>query len=110
MTLTAGVPEKLKPLFWDVDWEKMDVVHHEGFIIERVLNMGDAFALRWAESVFSLEAIWQAVRRWPCYPGHVMSGQTASCSILLPCFSISRISGPQDWYPGLSARAVSFSP
>jgi hypothetical protein len=56
------VPEKLRPLFWDVDQSKLDLVKHKSFIIERVLNMGDQHALAWLRSMACDEEILQVVK------------------------------------------------
>lgn len=56
------IPEKLRPLFWDVDQSKLDLGRHRSFIIERVLNMGDQHAVAWLRTIVSDEEILQVVR------------------------------------------------
>ncbi len=56
------IPEKLRPLFWDVDQSKLDLARHRVFIIERVLNMGDQQALAWLRTIVSDEEILQVVK------------------------------------------------
>jgi len=68
------VPEKLRPLFWDVDQSKLDLVKHKSFIIERVLNMGDQHALAWLRSVACEEEILQVVKS-----SRRLTNKTAQC-------------------------------
>jgi len=58
----TSIPDKLRPLFWDVDQSTLDLVKHKSFIIERVLNMGDQHALAWLHSVACDEEILQVVK------------------------------------------------
>lgn len=57
------LPEFLRPLFWEVDWDRLCIRGHERYIIERVLEYGDDQAIRWLLCVFDLHAIADVVRR-----------------------------------------------
>jgi len=43
----------LRPLFWDIDWSKIDLEKHKTYVIERVLELGDPEAVGWLFSVYS---------------------------------------------------------
>ncbi|EAX46799.1 hypothetical protein TcarDRAFT_0763 [Thermosinus carboxydivorans Nor1] len=58
----ARLPERLKRLFWDVDFASVDCCLHRDFIIERVLNMGDMDDLLWLWRTFTATEICQVVR------------------------------------------------
>ncbi len=57
------LPEFLRPLFWEVDFDRLRIPGHERYIIERILELGDDAAVRWAWHTFGPEAIAQTVRR-----------------------------------------------
>lgn len=71
---SSGLPEELRPLFWDIDWERICMEQNQGFIIERVLNMGDEKALLWLWRSFSEEEILQTVKS-----SRRLSRKTARC-------------------------------
>lgn len=72
------LPEFLRPLFWDVDFDQLRIPGHERYIIERILELGDDAAVRWAWRTFSPEAITQTVRR-----SRTISPNTASLWALI---------------------------
>ncbi|MBU1159652.1 MAG: hypothetical protein ABIJ28_04285 [Patescibacteria group bacterium] len=41
------IPRELKKYFWDVDTDKLDIKTYPEYVILRVLEYGDATALRW---------------------------------------------------------------
>ncbi len=41
------LPEFLRPLFWDTDFDRLRIPGHERYIIERILELGDAPDVRW---------------------------------------------------------------
>lgn len=51
------VPPALSQLFWDTDWQTIDVDRHRSFILDRVLEYGSIDAVRWAEQVYGLNTI-----------------------------------------------------
>ncbi len=55
------LPAWLKPFFWDVDVENLDLKQHHVFIIERLLNEGDHKALSWLFKTYLNEEIKKAV-------------------------------------------------
>jgi len=57
------LPEFLRPLFWDTDFDRLRVPGHERYIIERVLEYGDDAAVHWLWHTFGADAIADAVRR-----------------------------------------------
>lgn len=72
------LPEFLRPLFWDVDFDQLRIPGHERYIIERILELGDDAAVRWAWRTFGPEAIAQTVRR-----SRVISPNTANLWALI---------------------------
>ncbi|MDD2454550.1 MAG: hypothetical protein WCZ25_12285 [Aminobacteriaceae bacterium] len=43
----SRLPEMLRPLFWDADWNCVDFQRNRTAIIERVLNLGNEEQLAW---------------------------------------------------------------
>ncbi|MEW6624767.1 MAG: hypothetical protein AB1420_16855 [Bacillota bacterium] len=54
-------PGWLKPFFWDVDIKELNLLKHQIFIIERLLNEGDHKALCWLFKTYTTEAIREVV-------------------------------------------------
>jgi len=42
-----GLPRDLENLFWDTDFDSLDLSEHANFIIRRVLDRGDWQAITW---------------------------------------------------------------
>jgi hypothetical protein len=59
----APLPEFLRPLFWEVDFDWLRVRGHERYVIERVLEYGDDQAIRWLLRTVDPHAIADVVRR-----------------------------------------------
>lgn len=59
----TSLPEHLRPLFWDTDFDQLRVEGHERYVIERVLEYGDVPAVRWIMRRFSPEQIAEVLRR-----------------------------------------------
>ncbi len=57
------LPEFLRPLFWDVDFDRLRIPGHERYIIERILELGDVAEVQWMFRNFPREQIIQALRR-----------------------------------------------
>ncbi len=72
------LPEFLRPLFWDVDFDPLRIPGHERYMIERILELGNDTAVRWAWRTFGPEAIAQTVRR-----SRAISPNTASLWALI---------------------------
>lgn len=59
----APLPEFLRPLFWEVDFDRLRVQGHERYLIERVLEYGDDWAICWLQRTFSPATVADVVRR-----------------------------------------------
>ena len=57
----APLPECLRSLFWDTDFDRLRAQGHERYIIERVLEYGDVPEVRWMMRRFSRERIAQVL-------------------------------------------------
>ncbi len=57
------LPEFLRPLFWEVDFDQLCVQGHERYVIERVLDYGDLPEVKWMMERFSGDEIVQTLRR-----------------------------------------------
>jgi hypothetical protein len=55
------LPSPLRPLFWDVDPEGLDLERHRRFVLERILEFGDQEAVAWAWRRYGPEAIKETV-------------------------------------------------
>ena len=56
-TTRSGLPEFLRPLFWDAEWAAVDFLRNRTTIIERVLNLGDEAQLAWLKKSVPCEEI-----------------------------------------------------
>ncbi len=56
-TNPSGLPEFLRPLFWDAEWVSVDFHRNRTAIIERVLNLGDEAQLAWLKKSVPCEEI-----------------------------------------------------
>jgi hypothetical protein len=54
---TAGVPQRVYPLFWDTNPSKINLRRNARYVIERVLELGDMDALSWLQRVYAGERI-----------------------------------------------------
>lgn len=52
----------LKPIFWDLDVEKLDIKENSRQIIERVLEWGDLGQVHWLLKTYSKESIMAVVK------------------------------------------------
>ncbi len=68
------IPSWLKPFFWDVYLEDLDLQTHQVFIIERLLNEGDHRTLAWLFQTYPEESIKAAVKA-----SKALSVKTAGC-------------------------------
>ncbi len=55
--VSAGLPESLRPLFWDCDFATLDVVRHRDFVIGRVLASDPLDAIRWLRRQYGDDVI-----------------------------------------------------
>jgi len=51
------VDRRFHPLFWDVDPAKISIRGNAGYIIERVLEVGDLSAFRWIQEIYPTRLI-----------------------------------------------------
>lgn len=56
------IPDRLHPLFWDVNVEDFEPLKYPEYTILRVLEFGDAEAASWLMSSFSEEVIVSVIR------------------------------------------------
>ena len=55
--VSAGLPESLRPLFWDCDFAALDVVRQHDFVIGRVLASGPLDSIRWLRRQYGDDVI-----------------------------------------------------
>lgn len=55
------VPEFLRPYFWDVEFEKLDLKTNSFLIIKRVLDRGNMNDIRWLIGAYRKKAIKKVV-------------------------------------------------
>lgn len=51
------IPERLKYLFWDTSLNRIHLKQNARYIIERVLEFGDLYALEWLQRVYPTRTI-----------------------------------------------------
>ena len=51
------VPEKFYQFFWDVDPKGLNTKTHSRYIIERILELGDMYTLRWIQRMYPAKTI-----------------------------------------------------
>ena len=56
------IPHKLEKYFWDTPIDTLDPDKHKTYIIERLLDYGDNFAIEWLNNNYSENTIKQTVR------------------------------------------------
>ena len=61
--MTDKEKKLLKPLFWDIDIDKLDVMIHKRYTIERILQFGLAEHIRWMLKQFGKEDITDTVKK-----------------------------------------------
>jgi len=59
----AILPEFLRPIFWEVEFERLRIQKQQRYIIERILEYGDDPAIGWLRTTFDPETISEVVRR-----------------------------------------------
>ena len=55
--MSEGLPEPLRPLFWDCDFSMLDAVRQRDFVIGRVLASGPLDAIRWLRRRYGDDAL-----------------------------------------------------
>ncbi|OIP57466.1 MAG: hypothetical protein COX79_00520 [Candidatus Levybacteria bacterium CG_4_10_14_0_2_um_filter_36_16] len=51
------LPQFLRPYFWDVKFEDINIAKNPQFVLKRIIDRGDTKSLFWALTKFSLEDI-----------------------------------------------------
>lgn len=54
---TNQLPEFLRPYFWDVKFEDVDIEKNPKFVLKRIIDLGNTQALTWMLEKTSLENI-----------------------------------------------------
>lgn len=57
------LPEFLRPLFWDTNFDRLRIAGHEQYIIKRMLELGDLPEVRWMMRRFPRQQIVETLRR-----------------------------------------------
>ena len=52
-----AVPPRFRALFWDTSLDKIHIKRNARYIIERVLEFGDMYALEWLQRVYPTRTI-----------------------------------------------------
>ena len=55
--------ERLKRYFWDTDFSVLDTEKDKGFIIERILELGDETAVEWMKKEFKKQELFEVLRK-----------------------------------------------
>lgn len=53
----TSLPSFLKIMFWDTDFDKLEILKNPHYIIKRVLDRGDTNAIKWLLKTFSKNQI-----------------------------------------------------
>ena len=56
----SKLPDSLRTLFWDCDFDSLRMGEHDGFVIRRVLDRGDWDSIKWLRGALGDDAI----RQW----------------------------------------------
>ena len=70
--VSAGLPESLRPLFWDCDFTMLDAAQQQDFVVGRVLASGPLDALRWLRRGYGDDTIREWIIR---HQGRQLSSQ-----------------------------------
>lgn len=54
---SSSIPARLHSLFWDTSLEKIHMKRNARYIIERLLEFGDMYALEWLQRVYPTRTI-----------------------------------------------------
>ena len=58
---TSVIPERFGSLFWDTSLSNIHIKRNARYIIERILEFGDADALEWMQRVYPVQIIIQVL-------------------------------------------------
>lgn len=57
------MPQQLSKFFWDTDITNIDIDDHKGYIMGRLLHLGDEAALRWLKQTYTRSDLKNYVNR-----------------------------------------------
>ena len=57
-----AISAEIRPLFWDVDVDRIDLVRHDDFVISRILEWTTPAALDWLEAHYGAARILEVNR------------------------------------------------
>lgn len=57
------IPKQLKPIFWDIDLQSIDVNKHQNFLIARIAEKGRWKDVQWLKKQFSLSDIKKIIKK-----------------------------------------------
>lgn len=57
-----GLPDFLRPFFWDVDFDRLDIEHGAFFIIDRLLEHGEESSVRFILQTYTRSEIIRVVK------------------------------------------------
>lgn len=56
------LPKFLRPYFWEVQFETIDLTKNPEYVLNRVIDRGDTKALRWVLSIFDQNDIAELIK------------------------------------------------
>ncbi len=60
----ANIPSEFKPLFWDTQFEKLDLVEDKRYIIARLYNYGTLETVDWVNATYNKSDIEDTARNF----------------------------------------------
>jgi hypothetical protein len=57
------LPPNLKKFFWDTSLESIDRTENKGYVISRLLELGDEAAVAWLEATYPVDDLRETVLR-----------------------------------------------
>ena len=89
------LPETLRPLFWDLEFERLDPERDRGTIVPRIAEYGTDEAVRWLRAAYSDDEI-AAALEVGC---HLVSRRTLGLWALW-------LKKPEDWCAKIPSRPL----
>lgn len=72
------IPQHLRPFFWEIDADDLDLEKYRDYVIGRILELGTEEAVAWMKTTFREGEIKQVIRR-----DHQLSPKSATYWALL---------------------------
>lgn len=63
MKQTPSLPAEMARFFWDIDFGKLDPIKDDLYIIQRLLELGDAQAVRWVRETYAPDLLVAALKK-----------------------------------------------